>query len=130
MLLTVLAISILLMQAGPSQAVEIDFTVGTAGNLQSSTFVDAGTGLTVHGLYFDGVDWASANLYRRNETNDHGFGICNPVEGPDPTNPALDCPGPSGGGDINELDNAGQRGKFKTAKKLLEEQNENRCPLN
>ena len=99
-LMAVLAMAALLMQTGLSQAVEINFSTGTAGDLGSDTFTDPVTGLTVQGLYFNAGAWDPANLYRRNETNDHGFGICNPLESP--------CPGPSGGGDINELDNAGQ----------------------
>jgi hypothetical protein len=81
-------------------ATTIDFsTVGAPGDTGSSTFVDPGTGLTVTGFHKDDADWLAANLYIRDQTNDHGFGICNPTEAP--------CPGPSGGGDINELDNDG-----------------------
>jgi hypothetical protein len=98
--MAVLAMATLLMLPGSSQAVEIDFSAGTVGDLGTDTFVDPGTGLTVQGLYLDGGVWTPANLFRRNETNDHGFGVCNPGEQP--------CPGPPGGGDINELDNAEQ----------------------
>ena len=99
-LLAIFVMAALLMQTGLSQAGEINFSTGTAGDLGSDTFTDPTTGLTVQGLYFNGTAWAPANLYRRNQTNDHGFGNCNPEEEP--------CPGPSGGGDTNELDNAGR----------------------
>lgn len=82
------------------EAVTIDFsTIGPAGDTGSATFVHPGTGLTVDGFYKDDSDWLAANLYIRDQTNDHGLGICNPLERP--------CPGPRGGGDINELDNDG-----------------------
>jgi hypothetical protein len=87
-----------------ADAVTIDFsTLGPApdgGDLGSPTNVDPGTGLTVSGLWLDGATWKPANLYVRNQTNDHGFGICSPADAPP-------CPGPDGGGDINELDNLG-----------------------
>jgi len=68
------------------------------GDLGSSTF--EGTGVTASGLWKDGAIWKPANLYVRNQTNDHGFGVCSPADDPP-------CPGPDGGGDWNELDNAG-----------------------
>jgi hypothetical protein len=83
--------------------ITIDFsTIGAPGDTGSSSFVH-GSGLTVNGYYFDDFteDWTGtgANLYIRNEPNDHGLGVCSAPESP--------CPGPSGGGDINELDNEG-----------------------
>jgi hypothetical protein len=56
-------------------------------------------GVAVDGLYFDDDAWLPAHLYVRNEEDDHGLGICNGLES--------ECPGPEGGGDINELDNDG-----------------------
>jgi len=83
-------------------ATTIDFsTLGPTplgGDTGSSTYVDPGTGLTVSGLWKDDATWDPANLYVRNQTNDHGFGICSPADDPP-------CPGPAGGGDFNELDN-------------------------
>ncbi|MCI0442817.1 hypothetical protein L0152_06320 [bacterium] len=93
--------AIFLAQSSSTQAqpVEIDFSVGPTGDTGLPTYTDPGTGLIVYGLYFDGADWALTHLFRRNETNDHGFGVCSENEQP--------CPGPPGGGDINELDNDG-----------------------
>lgn len=79
----------------------IDFSsAAPIGDLGSSTYTDLATGLTVTGYYLNGSSWDAANLFVRNETNDHGFGVCNPVEG-------SSCGSGSGGGDINELDNLG-----------------------
>jgi hypothetical protein len=81
-----------------SAQVVIDFSAGTLGEVPPpGTFTDPVTGLTATGYYLNLGAWSPANLYRRNVTNDHGFGVCNPLQTP--------CPGPSGGGDINELDN-------------------------
>ncbi len=89
-----------------SHAALIDFaTDGPVGNLLSPSFTDSG--VTARGWWSSSgaaPPWSPANLYRRNQTNDHGFGVCNPSEaaaGPG----GVDCPGPSGGGNINELDN-------------------------
>jgi PEP-CTERM motif len=79
-------------------------TDGPTGNTNSSTFTDPGTGLKVTGYYLNSSNvWTPANLFRRDEDpNDVGFGVCNPIEG-------SSCGTGSGGGDINELDNSGQR---------------------
>ncbi len=79
-----------------------NFGDGTPGDLGSPSVVfDVDeTLLEVHGFYFDAGIFKDANLYRRNQTNDHGLGVCNPREEP--------CPGPDGGGDVNELDNDGR----------------------
>ena len=45
--------------------------------------------------------WQAANLFGRNEANDHGIGVCDPAE--------TNCGSGSGQGDINELDNAGKK---------------------
>ena len=82
---------------------EFDFADGVLGELTSTISFendDEEVILTVTGYYWDGDSWETANLYRRNQDNDHGLGVCNPEETP--------CPGPSGGGDINELDNDGK----------------------
>ena len=84
----------MLLIAANADAIVIDFSVGTVGDLETSS-VNIG-GIVVDGFYFDG-SWLSANLFRRNEPNDHGLGICNPDE---------TCTFP-GGGNINELDNNG-----------------------
>jgi hypothetical protein len=82
-------------------ATTIDFsTIGGPGDTGSPIFVDPGTGLTVSGLWKDDATWNPANLYVRNDTDDHGLGICSPADEPP-------CPGPTTGGDFNELDNDG-----------------------
>jgi hypothetical protein len=107
-LFAVLAIAALLSLPSSSQAVEIDFSIIAApGNLGSPTFTDPATGLTVSGFWFNPVTqaWEPANLYVRNVAGDHGVGVCNPAE---MLAGGGDCPGPGGGGDVNELDNSGQ----------------------
>lgn len=80
------------------EAAVIDFSQITGpGDTESSTLMDGDTGLLVDGFYNAGLGWFPANLFVRDETNDHGLGICNPDE---------TCSFP-GGGDINELDNNG-----------------------
>jgi hypothetical protein len=77
----------------------VDFATSMpAGDTGSPTYVDA-SGVVVDGLYFDDDLWLPANLYVRNEADDHGLGICNGLEAP--------CLGPEGGGDVNEVDNDG-----------------------
>jgi len=72
---------------------------GPVGYVASTTYTDPATGLVLTGYNSDtrhGV-YAEANLYRRNQVNDHGLGVCSEGQ------PACD----SGGGDVNELDNDG-----------------------
>lgn len=97
--LTLAAVALLVsINAG---ATTIDFSmVLPPGDTGSPTYLHVPTGLIVSGLWLDDDEWEPANLYVRNQTNDHGFGICSPFDDPP-------CPGPSGGGDFNELDNAG-----------------------
>jgi PEP-CTERM motif len=81
-----------------------DFADGDAGMVPSPlNFTEADETtliLGVTGWYFDGTGWQSSSLFRRKEApNDVGLGVCNPDEQP--------CPGPPGGGDVNELDNNG-----------------------
>ncbi|MBY6018531.1 hypothetical protein KUW04_12180 [Halomonas denitrificans] len=86
--------------------VMVDFSEqGVEGNLGTSMVVDAPSGVAAKGLYLnpDNGRWERANLYRRNITDkDEGLGVCNPLEAEDNGG---DCPGPGGGGDINELSN-------------------------
>jgi hypothetical protein len=99
----VLAVGCLI--GGTASAVPIDFSAGPLGDLGASQTTYSIPGdplervLLVSGFHYDGANWDDANLYRRRQTNDNGLGVCNPNEAP--------CPGPSGGGDINELDNSG-----------------------
>ena len=97
--------SALPLAAMAADPVMIDFSEGgVEGNLGTSTVVDAATGTGAMGLYLDPNDnlWKPANLYRRDQTGDEGLGVCNPLEAADNGG---DCPGPGGGGDINELSN-------------------------
>jgi len=89
---------VLLLLSGAAQAVPItvDFALGgSAGNLGTSSATI--NGVVVDGFYFNST-WQAANLFRRNDDDDHGFGICNPAE---------TCVSTTSQGDINELDNAG-----------------------
>jgi hypothetical protein len=103
--LTSLVLAALAAFALPASAalVTFDFSAGTTGELATS--LTYAPGLTVNGYYVPvgGGGWTAGPLYRRNQTNDHGLGVCSPS---DRTRGV--CPGPSGGGDYNELDNAGQ----------------------
>lgn len=97
--------AVLLAPMSAAAAITIDFSsIGAPGDSGSSTYVD-GSGLTVQGFYYDldNEAWSSAgaNLYVRDETNDHGLGVCSPA---DRVSTGNLCPGPSGGGDWNELD--------------------------
>jgi hypothetical protein len=75
-----------------TQAASFDFS-GGPGYLGSNTLVD--NGVTAVATYYNG-DWQrDASLYQRNETNDHGIGVCSEGQS------ACD----SGGGDVNELSN-------------------------
>ena len=101
--IAVLVLVVSALAASPAKgATIVDFaSVLVPGDQGSSTYVH-GSGLQATGLYFDTVSglWKPANLYARNQSDDHGLGVCNPLEKP--------CPGPDGGGDVNELDNMGQ----------------------
>jgi PEP-CTERM motif len=82
-------------------SVIVDFAAlkpAPGGPLGASTYTDPTTGVVAAGYYFDG-GWLSANLFVRNEPNDHGLGICSP--------PETCVPFSGGGGDVNEVDNAG-----------------------
>jgi hypothetical protein len=104
--------------AGSVQAraatITIDFAVEVAGADPSnryltpggsSTYTHGPTGVVVNGFFRDqqGGAWTSigAFLFLRNVTNDHGIGMCI-----DPHETADCATGGSGGGNVNELDNA------------------------
>jgi hypothetical protein len=104
---TLLALGSVPLLASPVLAdpITFDFSEGALGELGPSLeFSDGDTVLLrVTGFHFDGTSWLPTPLYRRNEPNDHGLGVCSPsdeIEGGE-------CPGPDGGGDYNELDNFG-----------------------
>ena len=81
--------------AANADAIVIDFSLdpsNTPGNLGMTSLLTNG-GVIVDGYYFDGGSWQGANLYRRNDDDDHGLGVCSNGE---------DC---EAGGDFNELSN-------------------------
>ena len=95
------AVPLLVLSQNPASAQTVDFAsialppnlaAGVAGNVGSPTFIDPGTGVQVNGLYSTdgGLTWSPGNLYRRNQTNDHGLGVCNDVEAGG-IFPAADC---------------------------------------
>lgn len=94
-----IALGVMAFTPGSAHAsIIVDFAASLpAGDYGSPTYVDPVTGVVATGFYYNNT-WQLANLYNRNQTNDHGLGICNPQEAP--------CPGPNGGGDVNEVDNA------------------------
>lgn len=73
----------------------INFANG-ANNTQLGTSETVG-GITIYGGAWNGSSLHFANLWLRNQTNDHGLGVCS--EGKDGCS--------NGGGDVNELDNSG-----------------------
>ena len=78
----------------PSHAATVSFDfAGSGGYLGTSSIGD--NGITATGFYNDGSSWTEASLFQRDETNDHGLGVCS--EGP------FWCY--VGGGDVNELSN-------------------------
>lgn len=93
--------ALILVALGTAHANTVSF-VGVVGSYgSSSTTIGL---IQINGYYYDSTTntWKDANLFGRNQTNDHGIGVCNPVE-------VTGCGTGNGGGDINELDNAGQK---------------------
>ena len=66
---------------------------GSGAYLGTSSTTD--NGVTATGFYNDGGSWTEASLYQRDETNDHGLGVCSEGQ--------FWCY--FGGGDVNELSN-------------------------
>lgn len=93
-----LATLLLFIGVGSAHADTIPFypPVGNSGS-STATFGS----IAVQGYYYTGGAWTmtGANIFGRNQTNDHGIGICNPAE-------VASCGTGSGGGDWNELSNA------------------------
>jgi hypothetical protein len=111
-----LFLGIFLASTGPALATTLTFnfnegTPGEAGNPLQVLDDDENLVLTVTGYFWNGSSWSSTGnsngnltLYRRDEPDDHGLGVCNPNE---LSSSACDTPPNGGGGDINELDNDG-----------------------
>jgi len=88
----------LFLLAGVCSADTVTFTA-IVGNYNSSTYTL--NGVKIDAYYYDSVSnsWKAANLFGRNESNDHGVGICSAGE------TAANCGTGSGGGDYNEISN-------------------------
>jgi hypothetical protein len=101
----VAAAGALFLLAAPASATIVDFAAALpVGDFGFSSYVDPTTGVVATGLYLNtSAVWSPADLYVRNDPDDHGLGVCNPVE-----KASAPCPGPTSGGDVNELDNMGQ----------------------
>jgi hypothetical protein len=80
--------------ASAAEALDFDFTTLGGNNTQLATSVTV-NGITAEG--FDGSLTTPAALWLRDQTNDHGLGVCDNLGG---TGTCV-----SGGGDENELDN-------------------------
>jgi hypothetical protein len=92
-----------LLLAGSVRANTVaDFSQGATPQLLPSTINV--NGIKATGMYFNGSKWVTTNLWRRNEIDDRGIGVCSPDDFS-----AGACPNStryiSGGGDNNELDN-------------------------
>ncbi len=77
----------------------VNLAAGQEGYVNATSFTDPTSGITAAG-YSSATrqgTYSPANLYRRNVPDDHGIGVCSEGQS------ACD----SGGGDVNELDNAG-----------------------
>jgi hypothetical protein len=87
----------LLVFSAFSFADTVTFTA-VVGSYGASTYTLNGVKLDAY--YYDSStsSWKSATLFGRNETNDHGVGICSSGE-------TANCGTGSGGGDYNEISN-------------------------
>jgi hypothetical protein len=95
----------------PSTAVVVNFANalgGDDGRLGSSSYTSGP--VTAQAFYLNNGSYVSTGTYLfvRNETNDHGFGVCNPNE-TSSSSCALPANFQGGGGEINELDNNGTK---------------------
>jgi hypothetical protein len=92
-----LALSILL--AGSALADTIVFTAVVGDYHTNTTTVGGVHGVTVTAYYYNTTThaWTAANLFGRNQTSDHGVGICSTGEN--------SCGTGTGGGDYNEISN-------------------------
>lgn len=96
---------LLLLVAASLQAstVTVNFVPPTAGVPAVGNWNTADItigGIRIHGWQYVQGTWVDANLFGRNQSNDHGVGICSTVD-------ATNCGSGGGGGDYNELDNSG-----------------------
>jgi hypothetical protein len=87
----------LFLFAGVCAADTITFTA-FVGNYNTSTSTFGAEHLSVTAYYYDpgAHTWRAANLFGRNESNDHGLGICSTGES---------CGTGTGNGDYNEISN-------------------------
>jgi len=84
--------------AGTATAAPVAFNFGNATNNTNAGPSVTVNGVTAEGFYGTVGSLTGTDLWYRNQTNDHGLGVCSPGE---------NCA--SGGGDVNELDNSGNQ---------------------
>ena len=86
---------------GPAVAAVIDFNFSSGATNQLLASSVTVNGVTAEGFQTNSNLYIKADLFRRNQTNDHGLGVCSSAE-QDAKQCAIDG---SGGGDWNELSN-------------------------
>jgi len=98
--LSSIACAVLAVASMSAQAtsVSFDFAGNPVGDLNTNTLTD--NDVTATSFYWDGAAWSAADLYRRNNNNDHGLGVCSP-----PETACQGGTGNAGGGNVNELSN-------------------------
>jgi len=82
-----------LIQSASAGVFDFDFAIAPGTNPLASEILM--NGVSAHGFYIDSGQYKDAALWRRNESHDHGLGICS--EG---TQDCID-----GKGDVNEISN-------------------------
>lgn len=99
------------------QATTVSFTPASSGSLGSSTHTYGVPGIVATAYYWNGSAWVTGvsglSLYGRNESGEHGIGVCDPSEFSNGTNHTNLCGTAGGNGDYNELSN-------KTKKELIQ----------
>ena len=91
---------VLLPISASATLLTFDFTTlggGVNNTLLGTSATDAGSGVIADAINFTDPATTTPRLWLRNQTNDHGLGVC--TEG-------ASCA--TGGGDVNELDNSGK----------------------
>jgi hypothetical protein len=86
----------LLLGVGAADTISFTSTVGSYG--VSQTTVGGAHGVQIRAYYYNTSthSWTAATLFGRNQSDDHGVGICSSGE---------TCGSGSGGGDYNEISN-------------------------
>jgi hypothetical protein len=85
----------------------VSFTPASSGSLGASSTTIGGIGVTAY--YYSNGAWLTGStnlsLYGRNESGEHGLGVCDPSEFSHGTNHTNLCGTAGGNGDYNELSN-------------------------